>query len=53
MAVHHGGGARDGGVEMVAICLCLGSESGRAQLVVGGGKGGVCQNGRWWCLRRM
>ena len=38
---------------MVAVHLCLGSESVRAQLVVGGGKGGACQNGRWQCSRRM
>ena len=53
VAVHCGGGDRDSGVKTVAVCSCVGSESGRAQLVVGGGKGGACQNGRWWCLRSM
>ena len=53
VAVCHGGGAQDGGVEMVAVHLCLGSKSGRAQSVVGGGKGSACQNGRWRCSRWM
>ena len=53
VAVCHGSGARDGGFEMVAVHLCLGSKSRRAQSVVGGGKGSACQNGRWRCSRWM
>ena len=53
--------AQDGGVEMVAVCLCLWSESRRAQLVVGGGvavletdvelagsRAGWARSSGWW-----